>query len=290
MPASKSRRAASKSRRSKSPKRKSAAPLKRAKYSPPIVVETVRVPKKTKSFNIRVVRDDLLQGGSKQRGLVPLLQSLPEKEFVMPAANDGLGQVALAHSASLLGKRGTSFVAGRKKESKATQLARKLGGNVIGVYPGYMTVRTARAREYTDKRNRARAGSTKLFELGVDDPEFEKALLKELKMAIPKGFRKPKRVWVAVGSGLLMRVLGKLWPDAKLIGVQMGMRQPITDILDAQRAKNAKIYVEENYKFEKPTKDLPPYPAMASYDAKLWNWIKRYGQEGDLVWNVGIDE
>jgi len=287
MPASKSRRGASQSRRSRSPKR---TIISRAKYSPKIVVDTVAVPKNSKSFNIRVVRDDLLKGGTKQRGLVPLLKDLPQKEFVMPAANDGLGQVALAHSAALLGKLGTSFVAGRQRESKATQLARRLGGNVIGVHPGYMTVRTARAREYTNKRNKARPGSTKLFELGVDDPDFEKSLLKELKLAIPKGFRKPRRVWVAVGSGLLMRVLGQLWPDAKLIGVQMGMRQPITNILDAQRAKNAKIYVEENYKFEKPTKDRPPYPAMASYDAKLWSWIKRYGQEGDLVWNVGIDE
>lgn len=247
------------------------------------------MPKRSGPFNVRVVRDDLLQGGTKQRGLVPLLAGLPEKEFVMPAANDGMGQVALAVAAGMLGKTGTVFIAQRAKESKATQLARALGGNVKTVHPGYMTVRKRRAQDYTAKRNSANPGSTRLFALGVDDPAFEAALLDELRAAVPRGFRKPQRLWVAVGSGLLMRVLGKLWPEAQLLGVQVGMRQPLTQILGPERAKRARLFTEDTLKFEKATRDVPPWPSMLSYDAKLWKFIKRYGKEGDLVWNVGVD-
>lgn len=272
--------------RSKSPKRK----LTRAIYSPTVKTEWHTVQRASgTSFQVQVVRDDLLPGGTKQRGLVPLLRSMPEREFIMPAANDGLGQVALAYSAGLLGKSATIVVAARAKETKATALARKFRGKIIAVRPGYMTVRKARARAYTDSKNKARSKTARLFELGVNEPEFEQALLSELKMSLPKNFRAPKRVWIAVGSGLLMRVLGKLWPDTILMGLEVGMRQSAVDILGKDRAKKSKIFIEGNYKFESATKDLPPWPSMPTYDGKLWSWIKRYGRQGDLVWNVGID-
>jgi hypothetical protein len=152
-----------------------------------------------------------------------------------------------------------------------------------------MTVRKKRASEYTQRRNTERGGSARLFPLGVDDPRFEECLLEELRRAIPPGMQAPRRVWAAVGSGLLLRVLGKLWPDATLIGVQVGMRQSLETILGAERARNAVLYIEEDLKFEQATRDPPPWPAMITYDAKLWRWIKLHGQEGDLVWNVGID-
>lgn len=278
--------------RSRSPKRqvkKKNLKITRATYSPKWVTEWYTVDNGRK-FEIQVVRDDLLIGGTKQRGLVPLLQAMPQTEFVMPAANDGLGQVALAHSAALIGRSATVVVASRAKESRATTLARSLGAKIIAVKPGYMTVRKARARTYAEQQNRKSPGSTQLFELGVNEPEYEKHLLKELRLSLPKNFQPPKRLWIAVGSGLLMRVFGQLWPETMLLGVQVGMRQSAVDILGKERAKKAKIFIEDQLKFESPTKNLPPWPAMPTYDAKLWRWIMEYGRQGDLVWNVGIDK
>lgn len=256
----------------------------RSSYSPTLVIKSYNV---ENTFTIKVVRDDLLPGGTKQRGLVPLLASLPEEEFVMPSANSGMGQVALAVAAKMLGKTGTAFVAARAKETEATKLARLSGGNIQTVRPGYMTVRTKRAKDYTDERNSMSPGSTKLFSLGIDDPLFERSLLTQLRRSIPGKFKAPERVWIAVGSGLLMRVLGKLWPKTTLLGVQVGMRQSLEEILGEERAKNAKLFIEEELNFDQNTRDLPPWPSMPSYDAKLWKFIKLYGQEGDLVWNVG---
>lgn len=33
----------------------------------------------------------------------------------------------------------------------------------------------------------------------------------------------------------------------------------------------------------------PPYPTVATYDAKLWQFVEQHGQDGDHVWNVAAD-
>jgi hypothetical protein len=33
----------------------------------------------------------------------------------------------------------------------------------------------------------------------------------------------------------------------------------------------------------------PPFPTVATYDAKLWQFVEQHGQEGDYVWNVAAD-
>ena len=36
-------------------------------------------------------------------------------------------------------------------------------------------------------------------------------------------------------------------------------------------------------------RDQPPYPSVATYDAKLWVFFKSHGKSGDYIWNVGKD-
>jgi len=31
---------------------------------------------------------------------------------------------------------------------------------------------------------------------------------------------------------------------------------------------------------------LPPYPSVDTYDAKLWQFVLKYGKSGDYIWNV----
>lgn len=33
----------------------------------------------------------------------------------------------------------------------------------------------------------------------------------------------------------------------------------------------------------------PPYPSVANYDAKLWEFVEQHAEDGDYVWNVGSD-
>ena len=33
--------------------------------------------------------------------------------------------------------------------------------------------------------------------------------------------------------------------------------------------------------------EAPPFPSVPSYDAKAWPFIKEYGKQNALFWNVG---
>ena len=54
-----------------------------------------------------VVRDDLLPGGTKRRGLTELLNALGADEYIYPSTAQGYGPVALAHACRDLGKKAT---------------------------------------------------------------------------------------------------------------------------------------------------------------------------------------
>ncbi len=46
----------------------------------------------------------------------------------------------------------------------------------------------------------------------------------------------------------------------------------------------AKLFVAKE-KFAEDTKDLPPNPSLASYDAKVWQFAKN-DLKGAIIWNV----
>jgi hypothetical protein len=57
--------------------------------------------------------------------------------------------------------------------------------------------------------------------------------------------------------------------------------------LAAKSAGRAKVLVSP-YKFDKPVKfaNALPYPSEAFYDAKLWQFCRKQGANGALIWNV----
>lgn len=87
----------------------------------------------------------------------------------------------------------------------------------------------------------------------------------------------PKEVWTVSGSGTLTRGLQIAWPDAKFFTVRIG---------SARDCGKASIF-DAPEKFENDAKDPPPWPSCANYDAKAWQFMKRFGSAGALFWNVG---
>ena len=79
------------------------------------------------------------------------------------------------------------------------------------------------------------------------------------------------------GSGVLTRSLQKVWPDAKFKTVLIGKRG-----IDTGKAKQ--FYAPEP--FEKEARITPPFPSCSNYDAKAWQFFKRYAKPGALFWNV----
>lgn len=118
--------------------------------------------------------------------------------------------------------------------------------------------------------------------LGLDDPNYISALVEAL--SIHSDTIHPKRMWLVVGSGTILRSFKKLWPNTEFLCVQVGR--------DIKKVKEELGIVTPDYiskyKFiqDVRTSELPPFPSLANYDAKAWSFITRFGQDGDYFWNV----
>src|SRR5687767_9951013 len=94
---------------------------------PPPVVKRYRLDARRL---VHVVREDLLPGGTKRRGLHALIVEPAEHVYASPTW--GYGQVSLAEycRAAGPGYRATLFVPERRKYSPMTEAARAAGGKI----------------------------------------------------------------------------------------------------------------------------------------------------------------
>lgn len=214
---------------------------------------------------IRVVRDDLLPGGTKVRILVRLMR--PGAEYVYASPAEGYAQIALARTAALIGARATVFVAARARRHVNTAQARAFGAQVIEVRPGYLTVVTARARAYGAENG------AEIMPFGLNTQDGLDAIADAASAIRPA----PTEVWCVAGSGTLTRGLAQAWPGARLNAVRVG-RSPDVN--------GARLYVAPE-RFEQEARVRPPFPSSPNYDAKAWRYIEDHASDGALFWNVG---
>ena len=112
----------------------------------------VKLPKPTiqEYDGIQVVRDDLLDGGTKRRAFTMYVASRPDvKEFVYASPRQGYAQLSLAYACKDLNRKCTVTVP-KGKRYWLTDEAEKLGCNIIEVPMGYLTNIQAKARYYCE--------------------------------------------------------------------------------------------------------------------------------------------
>jgi hypothetical protein len=216
--------------------------------------------------SIRVVRDDLIAGGTKARALPALLTDADEFVYASPVY--GYAQIALAHTCARLAKRATVFCAQRKTWHPLTLRAASAGAKIVEVAGGYLTVVTARARDY------ARARGAKLLPFGLDAPEFVNALADAVSLA---PLDHVYEVWSVAASGTMTRALQSVWPAADFHCVLVGTAKG-----DAGKAK---LYRAPE-RFEQDAQLRPPFPSCPNYDAKAWRFVRAHASPGAVFWNV----
>lgn len=251
--------------------------------NPEIIVLPEELPHKT----INVVRDDLFAGGTKSRGLIEYMKMSPAKEFVYLTPTTGSAQLALAYSAKVTGKKVTLFMSKLNKRTPLTNRALSYGNVKLIEKPGDFKILGPMAEKYTQNVKREKGDDyVELLPLGFNNEQFLEIMASQIVKALPKRLKKypPKRIWVAAGSGLLANVLYRVFPDSKILLVQVG-KTIWPDMYDQSRSK---LYVSEE-SFYTWAKEQPPYPTTKSYDAKVWTFVKRFGKDGDYVWNVTSD-
>lgn len=214
-----------------------------------------------------VLRDDLILGGSKARVVPALMRESGASEWVFAGPSSGYAQVALGVGVQTSGCAATFFCPARGELSSLSRLAARLGVQVVEVPAGRLSVLEARARAYAEETGALRPL------LGLAVPGMLSAL-SAVARAVPYD---PPEVWVAAGSGMLARALAAAWPRASINAVRVGAAPVLPPGAICWQAPEG---------FAAPARELPPWPSVVSYDAKVWQFASRYAGEGALVWNV----
>ena len=220
---------------------------------------------------IQVVRDDLIDGGTKRRAFYTYIKSKDYDEFVYASPRQGYAQLSLAYACRDLGRKATVTIP-EGQRYWLTHKSEELGANIIEVPMGFLTNIQAKAKKYCFDNG------AHLIPFGGDHPVIIEAMTQT---ALSIGIQ-PTEVWTVMSSGVLSRGLQGAWPDAKVYGVRIGHN---TTPREQGRAETFK----SDYKFHQECKkpERPPFPSSLTYDSKAWSFIREHASDGALFWNVG---
>lgn len=239
---------------------------------------------------VKVIRDDKLIGGTKQRALARYLQLFADdhQEFLYAGPSTGYAQVALSHVCDLFGWKARLFLQGAQTE--LTNFSTNSHA-AVHFYDKTLKQLNDKALRYVEKDV---TNGSMLLPFGFDDDKFSAILEDEIRKSLPAEFS-PKRLWVAVGSGALLRVLAKVLPESEIMPVQTGIRvrekhyAPEVWKRMGGESNVAKLRAPQKFTTAVSGDDLPPYKSVATYDAKIWQHLSSHAKNGDYVWNVGRD-
>ncbi len=229
---------------------------------------------------IDVVRDDLING-SKCRFADLLVQSIKEDTLVYVQPRVGLAGVSILNIAKRYGKKVVLFMPSSKEISHHQAVCIERGAipkfRRIAAMPNLNKI----AKEWAEKNG------AKFIPLGLKH-ELVVACAARVAMNITKGAGDPDVCFVATSTGVLVRGLQIGWPNTKFYSVtvarnmkagELGRAEPIIEPLEFAQAEK--------------TQNLPPFPTVRTYDAKVWKYALAFKKANPdlsvLMWNVGMD-
>lgn len=219
-----------------------------------------------------VVREDLLQVGSKARFADFYISTRAARHFVYPAPRVGFAAVSLALICKRYKKRVSLLVPACAELSDYHLAALEYGADIRSVRIASQIVLNSYAKAFA-----ARAGAESV-PLGLHHELITAALVK-VAYNVAKKHGEPKEVWTVAGSGVLTRGLQIAWPSAKFFAVSVGHKLTLGE---SGRATVIK-YPRD---FNSNAKIKPPFPCVSNYDAKCWEIMQKQASKGALFWNV----
>ena len=236
---------------------------------------------------IYVVRDDMLDAGTKIRGADYLIGHCSKhrniKEWVYgscPAT--GYAQISLPFLCNRYAKKAVIFMAerGMDKLHAYQKKGIELGVDYRWVPDGMLNVTKKRAKDYVAEDPTTRA----LLPIGLEHPTVFACFMKVAR-SLPIV---PNHVWSIGSSGTLSRSLQLAWPNAEVHVVSSGGHN-----MNSREIGRA-IFHPSKYKWNQRVKhsEMPPFPSAPEYDAKAWLPMMEYYKTQDMIhpvlfWNVG---
>jgi len=89
----------------------------------------------------------------------------------------------------------------------------------------------------------------------------------------------PTRIWIVTSHGTITEALLAVFPNT-IFNIVFVEKQWV----NYQDNKRVNVYVSTLR--ANITKDKPPYRSELTYDAKAWEFIKKYGENDDYILNV----
>jgi hypothetical protein len=225
-------------------------------------------------------------GGTKQRLLGTLLQTVPQHEIVYAGPDGGMAQVAMAFTSVIWGKKAVVFLNGSSQalQQPLVRLAVTLGADVR-LSDTYWSLKEAQqhAETYVNASPTTRMAVPFGLRCERGHPIFETfrgALLEAITASLPSHVT-PTRLWLVAGSGFILDVLYSIWPSTEFMVVQVG-KKVWREVLEGKKYQ----LFEAMQRFADVSDIQPTYPTVPWYDAKLWQFVVKHGRDGDFIWNV----
>lgn len=239
-----------------------------------------------------LIQDSVLKYGTKMR-LLPYFTKIASdgvKEVVTSGTTHGYGQAAVAWCCKEAGLKCVLFVnknviRGEYKPTYMTKEAKAMGAEVHEIEtPGKETRMSELSKLVDEYYKKQPAGVCVQLPPGLYSPGTRQALSNNIMSMGAMYEMNPKRIWVAGGTGMVAGSIGAAFPDAEILIVEVGFKV-WNDTIAGIKHRTFR-YPPELGSFKTPTVDPPPYESVPSYDAKVWHFVMKYGQPGDVIWNI----
>jgi hypothetical protein len=296
--------------------------------NPKLNIEEIKLIDKDKDSKnntriINIVQDGYLIAGTKQRVSKLFIRYLLDKllknnkdrkidTLLYAGTMNGFGAIATAYSAYKLGLKSKVFLSGDILQSNTRQVNTLLAlDSEITICKTYREARNLEWKTSNDPHKKwTSLPNYYVVPMGLNDEDGKmiELLSKQIKKA-SKGtildstirikeknrINEKVRIWCVAGSGGIAGAIRKAFPDAEMFiylvydggiytkkVIEWAMKENITILNNSDKYKNV-----GNYNFNDRKKY---YSSVREYDDLIWPYVKKYGKDGDFIWNVASDD
>jgi hypothetical protein len=232
-------------------------------YGPPVI---------ERYEGINVVADHLITG-TKCRGGDLLISRAPNDHIVYVQPRCGLAGVSLIEVCKRHGKKLTLFMPSSKRISYHQACCIERGAEARFVRIAAMPNANRLAKMWAEENG------AYFVPFGLKSELVVAGLVKSA-LTIPE----PDEVWSVASTAVLTRSLQIAWSSAEFHAVAVAR-----NIQEGERGRAEIISAPEPFLKSVKSSELPPFPTVASYDAKGYRCVPKHSNKDVLFWNVGAE-
>jgi hypothetical protein len=221
---------------------------------------------------VNVVADHLITG-SKCRGGDLLISRAPSDHIVYVQPRCGLAGVSLVEVCKRHGKKLTLFMPSSKKISYHQACCVERGADARFVRIAAMPNANRLAKLWAEENG------AYFVSFGLKSELVVAGLVKSA-LTVPE----PEVVWSVASTAVLTRSLQIAWNSAEFHAVAVAR-----NLQEGERGRAEIISAPEPFLKPVKTSELPPFPTVASYDAKGYRYVPKHSKKDVLFWNVGAE-